>query len=447
MSTNKKDNEIDSFTKALLDSKKNGSQMVEKKPQPENMDIDKNEAEQQLKEALDHLRVQRGQQPISDEERRYRDTKQPEEDFTTATIVFDQDNTQVDYLHQAMGKPKTNVQSKQKPKHYALPDIPDSLEETKTKLIDKGKHMKRKASEKITQVDHSFDMDTLNLDFTKNLDYTTTQPIKIEPTHHLNVEKAKKRRFKVRVILLLMLLVILAGLMVGYAYKTTIYDPQHNITAKMSKTYDKLVSYADEWDMSSDSEKNEILGYEKDYQGLTDSQKTDINAYFKEQTGKKLTTLFKDLKKENHQKEKDTYDEITNYLSAWNTYDTTQQNMVYDYLEPYSTLTKAHKKALNKKTQSLAGVNFQKFCETYKPTTLKTDAQKVEEYKDQLESAKNELESAQSTQDRLETYAQDPESYGYTEDSIQEAIDENEKSIDQINARIESLENRIDQLS
>lgn len=69
-----------------------------------------------------------------------------------------------------------------------------------------------------------------------------------------------------------MLCVILVGLVAlgGYAYKVLVYDPQNIVSETQQKTYDKLVSYADEYgdNMMSDAEKLELLDLDKDYQKL-----------------------------------------------------------------------------------------------------------------------------------------------------------------------------------
>lgn len=59
---------------------------------------------------------------------------------------------------------------------------------------------------------------------------------------------------KKKIIAIIACVVVVLGLMGAYAYKIYIYDPQNVATEAQLASYDKLVAYADEWDMMSDAE-------------------------------------------------------------------------------------------------------------------------------------------------------------------------------------------------
>lgn len=144
-----------------------------------------------------------------------------------------------------------------------------------------------------------------------------------KPKEKKSKNKQVKEKKPLKKITKIVLCVILVGLVAlgGYAYKVLVYDPQ-NIVSETQQTYDKLVSYADEYgdNMMSDAEKLELLDLDKDYQKLLDKQKTSINEYFKEQTGKTYKALLKDMKQLHHDKEEVkllAYQQIVGLLNGW----------------------------------------------------------------------------------------------------------------------------------
>ena len=67
---------------------------------------------------------------------------------------------------------------------------------------------------------------------------------------------------------------VFALLLGAYTYKVVVYDPANITTEAQEQTYQKLVEYADEWDMLSDAEKMELIDYEPAYNELLEKQKT-----------------------------------------------------------------------------------------------------------------------------------------------------------------------------
>ena len=65
---------------------------------------------------------------------------------------------------------------------------------------------------------------------------------------------------KKKIIAIIACVVVVLGLMGAYAYKIYIYDPQNVATEVQLASYDKLVAYADEWDMMSECGKIGNLG-------------------------------------------------------------------------------------------------------------------------------------------------------------------------------------------
>ena len=202
-------------------------------------------------------------------------------------------------------------------------------------------------------------------------------------------------------------LLILGVLFGGYWYKTTIYDPNNVITDQQQKTYDKLVEYADEWDMLSEMEKKELEDYQDKYNDLVPKQKEDINAYFKEHTGKSLTQIFKDLKnaeKDKVSQEASDVEEIKNYLKNWKTYDRTTKLKIVDYKETYLNMTAEHQDEINAAAKEASGYEFMSLVKYYEPSDTSDDQSSSQQSSsnDDLSSEQAQAEIATLNQTILE---------------------------------------------
>ena len=242
--------EIDDYAQALLDRKTEMALFKDMPKEEKTQDVSqRKQAERQLSSALDMLRKERGQLPIEEEERRYTFQQslddsnfEEEEDFTTYSLGKDDlMNASLKNVHDALDG-DVEVENK-----------PIQEESTKEEAVKEPKKKKEKLK-------------------------------KVDPNR------------KKKIIAIIACVVVVLGLMGAYAYKIYIYDPQNVATEAQLASYEKLVAYADEWDMMSDAEKSEILDLKEDYDSLLDKQKTEINSYFKEQTGQTFNALYKELK-------------------------------------------------------------------------------------------------------------------------------------------------------
>lgn len=93
--------------------------------------------------------------------------------------------------------------------------------------------------------------------------------------------------------------IMIATLFGAFAWKVTVYDPQHATDVDQAYAYRKLVNYADEFPMMSDRQKKEIVNLEADFNSLPLAKKDEINTYFSnpKHTGKTFTALLEEYKK------------------------------------------------------------------------------------------------------------------------------------------------------
>lgn len=385
----KKDTNIDAYSKALLDKKTEYNDELKKpKEEKEMSDAERKQAEKTLSSALDMLRRERGQKTIAEEERFYQehkdDLKDMDEDFTTSSLEKGQSNEALDLVHamlQDMSNDEEDEDEDVAP--VAKEERPKKPKKKKEKVEKKEKKPKEKKSKKPMK--------------------TTTK---------------------------IVLAVIFAGLVAlgGYSYKVLIYNPQNIVSESQQKTYDKLVSYADEYgdNMMSDAEKLELLDLDADYKKLLDKQKISINEYFKEQTGKTYKQLLKKMENLKETKEEvklPGYQKIMDLLNNWDTKSDTEKMAVVDMQSTYSSLSKDLKDEINTLSTSKTGKEFMDLCKEQEE--LKTAAEekakeeeekqkeenkaKVQEYQNSLANAQNEYnvysQYAKSLEDDL-AYAQ-----------------------------------------
>lgn len=423
MDEKENNNQIDEYTKALLDSKTKSINDTKEEKKTLSQE-EKVAAEGRLENALDQLRKQRGQKPIRQEEKEYRRKHSLDiMDFTTQAIQYDSE----DHSLKAIQK---ELDQKQNRDRHTI---------TKTRMIrvdqeDRPLSRKRKREEDLSLTDTIIRKGKSGKVKLQRIHRTLTDPDDVE-IHGVLTEKEKKEfRFKSHMISILACACVLALLLTGYAYYSFVYKPEHTITAKMQETYNTLRDYADEWDMSSDTEKIELLKYKNKYNQLLDSQKEEINSYFKEQTGKTLTKLFSDLKAQNEQSKTDSLNRLKEYLNQWDAYTDTQKEMILNYVDVYQSLSSSDQKTIDELCEDVAGSNFNALVETEKTS--------ANSYQDEIDALKNQLSNYQAYAEELETYQQDPEYYGFTSESLKSSIQANNETIQSLKSKISEYQEK-----
>lgn len=400
----KNDKNIDAYSKALLDRKTEYNDELKKPKKVHQMsEAERRQAEKTMSSALDMLRKERGQKTIAEEEQFYQehkdDLKDMEDDFTTSSIEKEQSNEALDLVH-AM-----------------LQDMSNEDDEDEEVVIQKEHKPKEKKS--------------------KNKQVKEKKPMK-----------------KVTKIVLCVILLGLAALG-GYAYKVLVYNPQNIVSETQQKTYDKLVSYADEYgdNMMSDAEKLELLDLDKDYQKLLDKQKTSINEYFKEQTGKTYKALLKDIKQLHQDKEEvklPAYQQIVDLLNGWESKSDEEKMAVADMQPTYSSLSKNLKDEVDTLSKSKTGKDFIDLCK--EQGELKAAAEEKARQEEEAKKAENEKKvkeyqtSLNSLQQDYNTYAQYAQSLesdlAYAQQNGEDTTDI-QSQIDTNNQMLSSLQQQI----
>ena len=374
-------------------------------------------AEKTMSSALDMLRKERGQKTIAEEERLYEenkvDSQHMEDDFTTSSIENEQSSDALDLVH-------TMLQDMSNDDDELLPSQVKKLKETKEKKEKKEKPKKEK-SEK-------------------------------EEKPKEKKSKKKKPMSKITKIILGFILLGVAALGV-YSYKVLVYDPQNIVSPAQQKTYDKLVSYADEYgdNMMSDAEKLELIDLNSGYKKLLDKQKISINEYFKEQTGKSYTSLLKEIKELQQTKEEvklPAYQQIVDLLNGWDAKSDEEKMAVADMQSVYSSLSKSLKKEVDSLSKSKTGKDFIDLCK--EQAELKTAAQEKAQQEEEQKKSENTSKiqeyqaSLNSLQQDYDTYAQYAQSL---ESDLANASDEDrsqiQSQIDTNNQMLYSLQQQI----
>lgn len=408
----KKDKNIDAYSKALLDKKAEYNEELKKpKTVHEMSDEERKQAEKTMSSALDMLRKERGQKTIAEEEQFYEVQKTnlvgTDDDFTTSSIESEQSNDALNLVH-AMLQDMSND---------------DQEADKKSVVEEKKKETKEKKKTK-------------------------------EPKKKNDSKKPKKKKpmSKVTKIVLGVILLGVAALGV-YSYKVLVYDPQNIVSPAQQKTYDKLISYADEYgdNMMSDAEKLELLDLDSGYKKLLDKQKTSINEYFKEQTGKTYKALLKDIKELQTSKEEaklPAYQQIMTLLNGWDAKSDEEKMAVVDMQSVYSSLSKSLKKEVDSLSKSKTGKDFIDLCK--EQAELKTAAQEKAQQEEEQKKADNasKVQEYQATlnslQQEYDTYAQYAQSL---ESDLANASDEDrsqiQSQIDTNNEMLYSLQQQI----
>lgn len=414
----KKDKNIDAYSKALLDKKIEYNEELKKPKEVHQMtEAERRMAEKTMSSALDMLRKERGQKTIAEEERLYEenkvDSQHMEDDFTTSSIENEQSSDALDLVH-------TMLQDMSNDDDELLPSQVKKLKEKQEKKEKKEKKEKPKKE-------------------------------KEEEPKEKKLKK-KKPMSKVTKIILGCILLGVAALGV-YSYKVLVYDPQNIVSPAQQKTYDKLVSYADEYgdNMMSDAEKLELIDLNSGYKKLLDKQKTSINAYFKEQTGKSYTALLREVKELQKTKEEvklPAYQQIVDLLNGWDAKSDEEKMAVADMQSVYSSLSKSLKKEVDSLSKSKTGKDFIDLCK--EQAELKTAAQEKAQQEEEQKKSENASKiqeyqaSLNSLQQDYDTYAQYAQSL---ESDLANASDEDrsqiQSQIDTNNQMLYSLQQQI----
>lgn len=414
----KNDKNIDAYSKALLDKKTEYNEELKKPKEVHQMtEAERTLAEKTMSSALDMLRKERGQKTIAEEERLYEenkvDSQHMEDDFTTSSIENEQSSDALDLVH-------TMLQDMSNDDDELLPSQVKKLKEKQEKKEKKEKKEKPKKEKE-------------------------EEPKKKK-------SKKKKPMSKVTKIILGCILLGVAALGV-YSYKVLVYDPQNIVSPAQQKTYDKLVSYADEYgdNMMSDAEKLELIDLNSGYKKLLDKQKTSINAYFKEQTGKSYTALLKEVKELQKTKEEvklPAYQQIVGLLNDWDAKSDEEKMAVADMQSVYSSLSKSLKKEVDSLSKSKTGKDFIDLCK--EQAELKTAAQEKAQQEEEQKKSENASKiqeyqaSLNSLQQDYDTYAQYAQSL---ESDLANASDEDrsqiQSQIDTNNQMLYSLQQQI----
>lgn len=396
----KKDKNIDAYSKTLLDKKTEYNEELKKpKTVHEMSDEERKQAEKTMSSALDMLRKERGQKTIAEEEQFYEDQKTnlvgTDDDFTTSSIESEQSNDALNLVH-AM-----------------LQDMSNDDQEADKKFVVEEKKKETKEKKK------------------------TKEPKKKNDSKK---PKEKKPMSKFTKIVLGVILLGVAALGV-YSYKVLVYDPQNIVSPAQQKTYDKLISYADEYgdNMMSDAEKLELLDLNSGYKKLLGKQKTSINEYFKEQTGKTYKALLKDIKELQTSKEEakfPAYQQIMTLLDGWDAKSDEEKMAVADMQSVYSSLSKSLKKEVDSLSKSKTGKDFIDLCK--EQAELKTAAQEKAQQEEEQKKSEN-ASKIQEYQASLNSLQQDYDTYAQYAQSLEsELADASDEDRSQIQSQIDT---------
>lgn len=332
-------NEIDEFTQKLLNRKTEMVLWPEDEPQKEEEPVftpeERKKAEETMSFALDELRKSRGQVPIEEEEETigldqisFEDRFDGGEDFTTESLFH---HTQSTPASEVTGKYETS--SKDKSQY---------IEPTEKRPQEKSGFFRMPSPAKTKKPSAS---------------KAAAKPQAGKP-------KKKRRRRKLRkqaVALFAGIIAVILLLFGGYYYKTRIYDPANQITPAQQDAYNRLLAYAEEYSMSSDAERKELIDLEHDFYSLSAKQQEEINQKFVANTGKNFPDLLTEIKNSDgtvNSEDDPVYASLAEYVSTFSTMDEAGQDEILNKLEDYDSLSTALKEKINSLMLSQNGKNF-----------------------------------------------------------------------------------------
>lgn len=300
-------NEIDEFTKALLDKK---TEMAlyedvikvvdEPEAKPEEAAMTHEEikaAEGDAADALDSLRKERGQVPIDQEEEDYAwsqvvkfedrfDNMDGGEDFTTESLFK---TTEKSEGTTSMGSSMNYGDTTAKQNYIEETEKrPVKKKKTKSRAQKNAKAAAASAAAEAAKAEAKEKKPAADKERANDNPYENTQETPVLQSVYVDSqedesEESSRKKIVWGVLILLILLALVGG---GYYYKVNVYDPAHSATEEQLAAYNKLISYADEFSMLSDAEKQEMVDLLPEYTAMTQTQKDDLNQYFTEHTGK-----------------------------------------------------------------------------------------------------------------------------------------------------------------
>ncbi|WP_273235096.1 hypothetical protein [Ileibacterium valens] len=331
-------NEIDEFAQKLLNRKTEMAlwpdEPVMEKTEPVMSPEERKAAEESLSSALDELRKQRGQVPI----------EQEEEDFAWDHIEFkdrfeggDNFTTQSLFLHE---QPDRIISNTGRYENTSKANKEDYMEDVEKRPASKTKSFMSNAGSAVSKTFSSM---------------TSTND-------HPHKKKKKKRKLRKQAIVLICSIIgIVLLLFAGYYYKTAIYDPAHRVTAEQQAAYDKLLAYAEEYTMSSDAEKLELIKMESDYDSLSAKQKEQLNERFIANTSKSFPDLLAELKTKDGTvttEDDPVYQGLMEYVNSYGSLDDAGKSEISNQQIAYDSLSTALKDKVNGAMQAQVGMSF-----------------------------------------------------------------------------------------
>lgn len=310
-------NEIDDFTRKLLDKKVELTLFPDDDITSSSLEGTMSEAQRKTAEysmltALDQVRRERGQTPISEEEKKYADQ---EKDSQTKTKKANESAS----LSSAVQEKK---------------QVTESKKTSTTDTNDKSGQLEPNRYETTSREDH----------FEK------------QETRPEQVKFYKKPKFWA----LSGTLVALLGLSGLYAWKVGVYDPQHISGVEQDFAYKNLVKYADEYGMMSENQRREIINLEDAYNSLDDTKKASINEYYKDpkHTGKTFVELLAEYKQLVEKEQNDSLQQMIDYANTYPSLPEDQQLDIVQKLEAYNALSQDGKDQVNAILKSSTNKDF-----------------------------------------------------------------------------------------
>ncbi|MDD7282016.1 hypothetical protein [Floccifex sp.] len=395
--------EIDDFAKALLDKKTEMAiyKDLEEDASPKPMsELERLKKEETMSSALDMLRKERGQKTIQEEEKEY-------------SLKEELDKTLDPKLTENLFKKDEDASLK------AVQDILNS--DVNNQVEEKIKEQEEPEKEEVVKQDED------------------------------KPKEKKKSRISKTTKIIMCLVVLGVCLMGGYAYKIYVYDPQNVASQEQIDAYNRLVDYADEFDMMSDSEKLELLDMQDDYDGLLDKQKDELNAYFKDKdhVGKTYTSLISELEKLKQELEDESnegYQSLKAYLEAWDSYSDEQKLGVINYKATYDDLNSVLQKKIDDVARTYCTKSYTSLYSEYFEILKQRNEAQIASLQEQLDSEKANLQELETYADSLESDLAYAKTNNLDVADIQSQIDTNNSVITQTQQTINSLQSQIDSL-
>lgn len=210
---------------------------------------------------------------------------------------------------------------------------------------------------------------------------------------------------------------LIVGLFGAYVWKESVYNPSHYLSEEQQQLHDWLIAYADEYNMMSDAEKNELLSRTEQIEQIGASQKETLQTYFATHTGSSLDELIQILTdKRQGELEDPVYLDLLQYTEHFSSYDDTERHTIVEKESVYQSLSDLQKKHIDDAMSKASGAGFEQ--------TIANEREKmaVEKKEKETQLAK-EISELQSDKDN---YVQFVESEGKNpaEDDLVKEYDE-----------------------